>query len=313
VTSAWLHAYVNAIGFEVPARAPLEGYPKPDAWRFPFLVDPPELGDAQRLAGHGLAVFPLVPGGKTPATANGFKDASRDASQLERWWPRSASRPFNLGVATGAASGVQVVDLDGSKGIASYASYVAAGLPKTWCAFTPGGVHLYFAQPEGEPLPNTAGKLGPGIDTRGDGGYVVAPPSRLGFSAAYCWLLAPWELEQPAPLPRKILDALRPRRPSTPATFSPRRSFAPDLDGAPWALQKLEAKARELAHAGKGARDAMLTAVAYWAGSRAREGHLRRSVAQAALLEAITSWGPVSSRDRSKVEKGIDAGLAGKG
>ena len=122
------------------------------------------------LAGEGWKVFPVVPGGKTPLTEHGWKDASTDPVQIEAWW--SATPDANIGLAL-HDSGVAVVDLDPP---AMEAGADARFLvDPTWTVRTPrGGLHLYY---EGE-IAGTAGRLGHGIDTRGRGGYVLAPPSR---------------------------------------------------------------------------------------------------------------------------------------
>lgn len=311
--ATWLSAYArHELGHELPSRAPVAGYDKGNAWitaggdhrvGASFL-------EAEELAGRGLFVFPLVAGQKRPLTSHGFKDASRDPYQLERWWG-DGSHP-NIGIATGQQSGVVVVDLDGERGIAEFARYVVGGLPATWCALTVGGLHLYFAHPGDLELPNTACKLGPNIDTRGDGGYVVAPPSSLTCGVTYRWLLAPWHLEQPALLPRSVRAAWRPERKAEPPRFEARRAFESDSNGDPRSLAMLERWAQQLASAGKGTRDALLTKLSYAAGARVLEGRLMRSAAERALLEAITSWGPVSRRDEAKIINGILAGMSGK-
>lgn len=311
MTSAWLRAYVREIGHDLPPRSTIAGYDKGDAWVPPqHVTRGVSFMDAEELAGRGLFVFPLVAGQKRPLTRHGFKEASRDPYQLERWW--SEASVHNAGIVTGRLSGVVVVDLDGVRGIASFARYVVAGLPPTWCALTAGGLHLYFAHPDKFELPNTAHKLGPNIDTRGDGGYVVAPPSVLACGAAYRWLLAPWQLETPAQLPRSVLDAWRPEQIAPPPKFEARRSFLPGDDGDPRALAMLDRWAQQLASAGKGTRDGLLTKLAYAAGARVLEGRLMRSAAERALLEAVSAWGPVSRRDEAKVVNGILAGMSGK-
>lgn len=310
-TAAWLHAYARELGHALPARGPVAKYDKGEAWLTP---SPPQRGvsflDVEELAGRGLFVFPLVRDEKRPLTRHGFKEASRDPYQLERWWTEGSTH--NAGIATGRSSGVVVVDLDGERGIASFARYVLAGLPPTWCALTAGGVHLYFAHPDTSDLPNTVHKLGPNIDTRGDGGYVVAPPSSLACGLAYRWLLAPWQLDQPAPLPRSVHEAWRPARSTKAPQFEARRAFAPGTDGDPRALAMLDRWAQQLAHAGQGTRDALLTKLAYAAGARVLEGRLMQSAAERALLDAIAAWGPVSNRDQAKVFHGILAGMSGK-
>lgn len=114
--------------------------------------------------------------GKHPigsAVPRGCLDATTDPQTIREWWSRF--RPANVGIACGPAS-FDVLDVDGPEGEASLAALVAlhGALPETTEVRTGRGRQLYFA-PSG--LPCSAGKLGPGLDTRGAGGYVVAPPS----------------------------------------------------------------------------------------------------------------------------------------
>lgn len=124
---------------------------------------------------QGWAVFPLVPNTKRPLTKNGFKDASKSAYAVRKWW---AEHPdANIGLATGEVSGIVVVDVDvknGAKGRESLSSL--KGLSPTLTVTTPsGGWHLYYLCPQGG-LRSKNGLL-PGIDLKADGGYVVAPGS----------------------------------------------------------------------------------------------------------------------------------------
>ena len=135
-----------------------------------------------------MPVFPCEPGGKRPLTYNGFWDASADPRRVAAWWRRWPGA--NLGVPTGERSGLLVLDVDpGAGGPESLAALERAHgpLPRTATARTGGGgMHVFFEYPAGEEVRNSAGKLGPGLDVRGEGGYVVVPPSRtLG---AYEWL-----------------------------------------------------------------------------------------------------------------------------
>jgi hypothetical protein len=128
------------------------------------------------VADLGWAVFPLKPRSKEPATPHGFKDATRDPAQIERWW--SANADFNIGIATGEASGIIVVDLDGPKGVENWNKVSAShglGEPTMTVITSADRRHLYFRWP-GVTVKNRTGVL-PDVDIRGDGGYVVAPPS----------------------------------------------------------------------------------------------------------------------------------------
>lgn len=127
----------------------------------------------------GLAVFPLTPFDKVPLKgSNGFKDATRDQATIRAWW--AAHPDANIGLPTGPVNGFFVVDIDPKKqGSDEWALLVAVhGEPVTRRVRTPsGGQHLYFRWPAAGGIQNGA-NVWRGIDVRGDGGYVVAPPSR---------------------------------------------------------------------------------------------------------------------------------------
>lgn len=170
---------------------------------------------------HGLPVFPLAPRGKTPLTPNGFKDATTHPDQLAAWWTHN--RDANIGMPTGPASGVFVVDVDGAEGFTALAATFPP-LPPTWTVQTGKGRHYWFRNPDGIPLGNSARRLGAQLDTRGAGGYVVCPPSVHPSGRVYRWAsgCSPDDVEL-APLPDAIRDALQaPTRPAETRTHTPR-------------------------------------------------------------------------------------------
>ena len=132
---------------------------------------------AKRIAESGWPVFPCRPRSKTPATPNGLKDATIDGGLVGGWWEQWPDA--NPAVRTGCPSGLVVLDVDGDAGRASLRSLEArhGALPETMVVSTPrGGMHFYFRHPGGD-VRNSAGKLGTGLDIRGDGGYVLVPPA----------------------------------------------------------------------------------------------------------------------------------------
>src|SRR5450755_817672 len=121
---------------------------------------------------------------KHPITRNGVKDASCDPAQIREWWRLYPDA--NVGIATG--EGLLVVDIDPRHGGLLEALQAVVALPATATVQTgSGGPHLYFQYDKQLALRNTAGKLAPGIDTRAEGGYVVAPPSRHANGQRYRW------------------------------------------------------------------------------------------------------------------------------
>lgn len=166
---------------------------------------------------RGWYCFPCTPRAKTPLTRHGLLDATRDPEQLARWARQHPDA--NVGVRTGSESGVVVLDVDGDDGYESLRALEQRyqPLPRTASVKTPrGGSHYWFAY-RGE-IPNSAGRLGVGLDVRGDGGYVLAPPSVGPNGARY----ETDESAPLAPLPEWLRDLMagnvvKGRRPKTPA------------------------------------------------------------------------------------------------
>jgi hypothetical protein len=142
---------------------------------------------ALALAKRGLAIFPCKPRDKVPITEHGFKDATTDPDTIKRWWHQEPEA--NIGISTGARSRVFVVDVDGVDAEAELKKLEAqnGALPATIESITTRGRHLYFEWSDKTPVRNTAGKIAPGLDTRGEGGYVLAPPSVHPSGRSYCW------------------------------------------------------------------------------------------------------------------------------
>ncbi len=159
----------------------------------------------------GFKVFPLLPGEKTPATENGLLDATTDPKLIEETW---RNRPFNIGICT---DGLIVVDIDGKNNrwltTLGERAYDLIGCP---AVRTPsGGSHRYYKQPFDGNYRNTQSEIAYKVDTRADGGYVVAPPSVLEAGGGYQWIE---EFELTADLsepPKWLLDLLESKEPKS--------------------------------------------------------------------------------------------------
>lgn len=180
---------------------------------------------AEHLAFQSIPVFPCVPGGKRPLTARGFQDATADSDVVHAWWRRWPEA--NVGIPTGTAGGVDVVDVDvhdSGSGYAAFEQAHRAGFAEgwAWLVRTPsGGMHAYFLRTD-EREQRSWQIPGKHIDFRGDGGYIVAPPSRVtcADSATRSYRqIAVAEHHQPGPVDasglRALLDPPRPMRPPT--------------------------------------------------------------------------------------------------
>jgi hypothetical protein len=165
------------------------------------------LSAALALASRGLCVFPCRPRSKHPATAHGLLDATRDAATIEAWW-RSEPQ-LNVAARTGSVSGVIVVDVDGGEAETALARLESehGALPASVESVTARGRHVWLAHP-GYTVPNSAGRIAPHIDVRGDGGFVLCPPSIHPSGRRYCWSVD--SAAAIAAAPRWLLDLLMP-------------------------------------------------------------------------------------------------------
>jgi len=232
---------------------------------------------------YGAPVFPCKPNAKTPLTKNGFKDASRDQAQIEKW---AAQHPgCNWGMATGALSGFAVLDIDirpdqGKDGdaVLRQLETMHGALPDTMQVLTPsGGRHLWF-RTNGQAIQSGTDKLGSGLDIKAEGGYVIIPPSAIngrfytieassdpadvGFAEMPAWLVT-------------LLTAKRERPLS-----------APQADGAITA----------------GSRNARLASLA---GTMRRRGMTAESIGAALLTENAKCIPPLSDDEVRKIAASV--------
>jgi hypothetical protein len=137
-------------------------------------------------AARGFAVLPCVPRGKVPATPHGCRDASKDLATICAWWRENPN--YNVAVATGSISKVFVLDVDGLDAQVSLRKLEEqhGPIPATVESITPRGSHLFF-RCENDTVRNSAGAIAAGLDIRGDGGYVVLPPSIHPSGRPYVW------------------------------------------------------------------------------------------------------------------------------
>lgn len=304
---------------------------------------------AVALAERGFAVFPLRPGSKVPAVREDWAGlAVRDPRRLrELGWPPRA----NIGIACGP-SGLFVLDLDVPKqpspadgpsegpsegghrdsalagGDARPATdheprdgaqalrELAAGrpIPRTFTVATPsGGTHLYFRVPRGLPLRNTVARLGPMIDTRAAGGYVVAPGSTIGGNQYRVADDAPV-----APIPRWIVRELvarsRQAGPALPPLAVNRSDVAgariPSAAAAAYGAAALRNEVERMRTARVGTRNDTLNRSAYALGRLVGAGLLDRDLAASELFHAARQSGLSARECASTLASGLGAGIA---
>ncbi|WP_263167155.1 bifunctional DNA primase/polymerase [Streptomyces sp. SCSIO ZS0520] len=276
---------------------------------------------------RGWHVFPLRPGDKRPAghaerlcpgtgrCAGGHRKpeqrATTDPDMVMAAW---SHQPYNIGIATGP-SGLLVVDLDvlkpdeqegtpdGVQSLLALCERAGQELPATYQVRTPsGGQHLYFTQPEETRLHSTAGTVGHHIDTRGWGGYVVAPGSTTPQGA-----YTVTDDRPPVPLPQWLHSALsvKPKRTAhyAIATSAECRSG--------YSAAALRGEAHNVATAPDGKRNAVLLRAARALGRLVASGDLTREEAEEALSRAVAGNATQPQRYYDDViARGLDWSIA---
>ncbi|MFE9003240.1 bifunctional DNA primase/polymerase [Streptomyces sp. NPDC007875] len=269
------------------------------------------LENALAAAERGYAVFPLSRN-KVPAIASpherghcckgqcgqpghGVHDATTVAADVRLLFDQ-APRAAGYGVACGGTLRLIGLDLDrhgASDGVAELnrlATEHGFTIPRTLTVCTPSnGFHLWLTAPEGVTVPNSAGRVGPGIDVRGTGGYLVGPGS-VGTTGEYVLHPKLGEVDV-QPVPEALLRLM------LPAPVAPvRRRTAPLLRTRDAALDGL---VRVVIGAQEGERNSKL----YWASCKVwahvADGHMDAATAERALVDAAVSRG-LAERDASR-------------
>jgi hypothetical protein len=213
-----------------------------------------------------MAVFPCLPRDKRPMTEHGCRDATTNLEKIEGWW--GVCPDANVAIATGAASGVLAADIDGVDAEVELRKLEDehGALPSTVESVTPRGRHLYFRWP-GVLVRNSASMVAPGIDVRGEGGYVLAPPSVHPTGRVYAWSVD--SASAFAAAPTWLLDKV-----TTPASGS--------IPAAP--VSDWRALVRD--GIGEGARDCTITKLAGYL--------LRRRIDPIVVLGLMQAWNATS-------------------
>jgi hypothetical protein len=259
-------------------------------------------------ASAGWAVLPVAGKAKHPLSRHGVRDASVEEPQIRRWWLRWPDA--NVGIATGAPSDLVVVDVDLERSGGESLQVLSAGgwhLPPSLQVWTGGGgFHRYYRRPAGLVVPNTAGRLPnvseplPGIDLRGDGGYVVAPPSVHASGRSYRW--APERSSGLAVLP----PWLWPRPPSPVITIFSRHRPA---GASPYGQAALVRELYTVRRLVVGQRNDGLNRAAFSLGTLVAGGELAQDVVESELLAAAISIGLDQREAQATIRSGLAAGV----
>lgn len=249
----------------------------------------------------GLPVFPCA-ADKRPVTEHGFHDASTEPATIRRLFALPGAAL--IGMPTGEATGIIVLDVDRKENRqgGDWLDANSSRMVQTRTIRTgSGGLHLYFRHP-GQRVRNSNDKIAPGIDVRGDGGYVIVCPS-AGYSLA--------DDAPVADVPAWLLPAICPPEPVH--VPQPMRRIA--SDGSPYGLAALQDECDAIRRAGWGNQESTLNSASLKIGGLIAGGELPSSAAQD-LVSAGRAMSNQPGRPRwtdrdisEKVRRGIAAGM----
>lgn len=244
--------------------------------------------------------------GKHPRLEDGVKGASRDPVVIDGWWERWPDA--HLGVATGAPSGVWVLDVDTGDdvdGAADLARLEAAhgALSALRARTGSGGAHLFFAFDErAAELRNRArlkiGGAKTGLDVRATGGYVVAAPSGHVSGGRYEWV----QRQVPEPAPGWLLDLLLAPAPVSPPSLPLLPSAPSDDRQAKYLARVLSDQAERILSAPVGGRHPAIVAAAHKVGMYL---HHWPAGEQEAVVLALIDAACAAGKDRADAERAV--------
>jgi hypothetical protein len=250
---------------------------------------------ALRYAERGWRVFPCNID-KTPKTENGFKDASRDPEKIKAWW--SQYPDASIGMACGKESGVWVLDIDMPDGIKSLSEIERENerLPKTLSQRTGGNGTQYFWKWNGHEIRNKAG-LKTNIDVRGEGGYVILPPSSHPSGNAYRWIGKDSIIEAPQWLAELV---------SSPRVNPQQKQ---NNGSSSYGQAALAGEILNVINSSEGSRNDTLNVAAFKLGQLVSGGELTQDAVESALLGAAMGKGLSAKEIRATVKSGLAAGM----
>lgn len=261
-----------------------------------------ELLEAALKYAERLPVFPCHPETKKPLTPHGFKDATDNAETIRQWWTRWPDAM--IGVPTGERTRFWVLDVDDPTAFEAVFTP-----PETRRVDTGKGYHLYFKFDPDNPIGNAQRRKGkgwpffalPGAETRGEGGYVIVPPSVHPTGRKYAWNGNAGTVEAP-----KELLALMRRDMTAKSKENPKQRAIGE--GSAYGLAALKAECESIRAAGEGEQESTLSESALKIGGLVKGGELEEAHARAALIEAgeaMTSHNPRDPWTREKIERKV--------
>jgi hypothetical protein len=271
-------------------------------------------------ARRGYPVFPLV--GKVPAIkgGHGCLDATTDEQKVHQWWGYDHPNA-NIGIATGDEAGFWVLDID-KGGMETLQTLIDKNspLPKTAKQKTGSGFYHALFQCNGAVIKNRANDIGPGLDTRSNGGYIVAPPSiHPDTGKPYEWVhgCAPWETE-PAEAPEwliRLASTSRRERESIERETERSRRIPTGKElriAQPYVQAAVDGELDSIRKATDGSQENTLNKAAFSLGQLVGAGSLDFHTIKDSLTSAgldMPSYNPRRQWSGAEIEKKVERGL----
>lgn len=272
--------------------------PNPSVSIIPYLSD---------YISHGWKIFPVARAAKKPLTPHGFKDASNKLEQVHDWWEKW--KDANVAIVTGRDNGFWVLDIDKKSGGLETLKDLQDqhGRLNTLMIQTGGGgLHYYFKYDldSSQRVKNGVEFL-KGIDTRGDGGYVVAPPSLHSNGNHYQVI----HDVDPEPAPQWLIDLLKEKNIIQSEEKKTNNGPAKHTDKtSPYGKKALEIQCQNIRTATEGTRNHTLNKAAYSIGRLIAGGEIEMTEAVMELEKAGTDAGLDAHETKNTINSGIKSG-----
>lgn len=281
----------------------------------PENIAPSLIDAALAYAAAGVPVFPCRETNKRPYTDHGFKEATTDAEQIRLWWAKWPAAM--IGMPTGAISGVSVLDIDDP---AAFEAACPIDLPVTRRCDTGKGYHLHFVHHDGIrnkqraanspwPIPEL-----PGAEVRGEGGYVILPPSRHPSGQLYRWANDARPAIAPDDLVKMVTATKSKGGESLPPANSP--AIANNSGDHPYCAAALDSECEAIRRSADGAQESTLNAAALKVGHYVGGGCLDHHTARNRLLSAALAMPSYNPRDpwtaenlSAKIDRALQDGM----
>ena len=288
------------------------------------------LDHALALAGQGFAVFPANPSNKKSLIKAWQENATKDPDQIRQWWTRWPRAL--IGAPTGWGCDLWVLDLDAKVDeatgevievadlIAIVEAAIGEPLPQTLATATPrGGRHFFYRMPSDGREVRNRNPLMENIDVRGEGGYVILPPSERADGAVYRWAVDVDPVEAPESLLDLVIKPVElegqegPEGGAAPAVMGDFQSTLAKEDEAvrKYALAAMDGECHAVRSCGKGGRNTQLNKAAFAIGQLVGAQVVSRAMAFNLLQDAAQSNGLMKDDGVKAVQATINSGLEG--